>query len=181
MPNPGEAWVPNVLSAPLPKPHYGRNDDNGMKKRRIIAKFICYALRSGAVAESMIPHGYPEEKGFDLCLAVLCMTATEIDNSKYNFFLNDLAVLQTEIPSLLEANGQVTTMLEALQKKAKAFRDNYEFVDITSDLREGTTATLDTISSYLDSAFAVHKHDDEGEGAEEGSEEEEEGVLPVQI
>ena len=128
--------------------------------------------------------GYDKERTLDLPLAVLCTAPSEIDRSDYNFFLSDLATIRAKASALLEKKGEVTTMLRTLETKMNAFRkNNYEFVDIASDLRKGTTTVLDTVSSFLDSAFAAKSGEDEDEDDEEEEDAEgtEDGALCVQI
>jgi len=148
--SPENPWTPPVNVPVLSDPKFGSTDKAGAKKRRACVKFIVYAERAYQQAEAMIPYGYPEDRLLDLPLAVLCLSPSEVDIGKYDFLMS--TEIQSKAVSLLSKSGHVTRMLQMLDTKSKSFNNNYEFIDIAPDLRNGTNSALDLVTAFLDAA-----------------------------
>ena len=156
-------WTPPSEVPDIANPYFGRRDPQGDKRRRQCAKYILYCLVSGRKAQEMAAHGFPACNPLDFGLSILCLSPTEIDKDPCAFIVSD------EAPSLKDNSGTVTKMLASFTKKMRSFRSNYEFLDITEDLRNGTRTKKELVTSYIDRMVGENTAEGDGNEAGEGN------------
>ena len=150
--------------------------------RRAAVRSVVFTQESWRVANVLVESGYPEDRLLHLPLSVLCLATSDLGNTQaYNFLMDDDAAIRAKAAEYLrlpnsgdrsDKGGAIIKMLTTLDAKLEKFRGHHVFVNLSDDVRNGTTSTLDRLSAYFErlaelAAPEEESEDDESIGGEE--------------
>ena len=177
-----EPWTPPDVPQPVLRPFLSKDSQSTNVIRRSAVRSVVFTQRSLRVADVLMESGYPEERYLHLALAVLCLATSDLGNTQaYNFLMDDDAAIRAKATEYLrlpapddrsDKGGAVIKMLTTLDAKMETFRVHHVFVNLSDDVRNGTTSTLDRLSAYFErlaelAASEEESEDDESIGGEE--------------